>query len=140
MKVALIGGGTMGRAVVQSMLRRKLAGKQDITVSDVAAQSRDYIAKRYGVSVTADNAAAVKGADAVILAVKPHELAAVMRQLAGALKSQLVISIAAGISLETLCRHLEYRLVVRAMPNTPARLASVRRTGSIEPIIASFTC
>ena len=122
MKVAIIGGGTMGKAVVQSVLRRKVAGRQDIIVSDVAAQSRDYLAKRYGVQVTDNNVKAVKGADAVILAVKPQELVAVMRQISGALKSQLVISIAAGINLETLCRHLEYRVVVRAMPNTPAQV------------------
>jgi len=122
MKVAIIGGGTMGKAVVQSMLRKKVAGKQDIIVSDVAAQSRDYIAKRYGIQVTDDNARAVRGADAVILAVKPQELVAVVRQISGALKSQLVISIAAGVSLESLCRHLEYRVVVRAMPNTAAQV------------------
>ena len=122
MRVAIIGAGTMGKAVAQSMLRKKLAGKKDIIISDVLAQSRDYIAKRYGVQVTGDNATSVKGADAVILAVKPQELVAVMRQISGTLKSQLVISIAAGISLETLCRHLEYRVVVRAMPNTPAQV------------------
>jgi len=122
MKIAIIGGGTMGKAVLQSVLRKKLAGKQDIIVSDVAAQSRDYTAKHYGVQVTDDNANAAKGADAVILAVKPHELVAVMRQISGALKSQIVISIAAGVSLESLCLHLEYQVVVRAMPNTPAQV------------------
>jgi pyrroline-5-carboxylate reductase len=122
MKVAIIGAGTMGKAVVQGMLRKRLAGKQDIIVSDVAAQRRDYLAKRYGTRVTGDNAGAVKGVEAVILAVKPQELVAVMRQISGALKSQLVISIAAGISLEALCRHMEYRVVVRAMPNTPAQV------------------
>jgi pyrroline-5-carboxylate reductase len=122
MKVAIIGGGTMGKAVLHSLLGKKLAGKLDIMVSDVAQQSRGYIAKRYGVQVTDDNAGAVKAADAVILAVKPQELVGVMRQISGALKSQLVISIAAGIGLESLCRHLEYRLVVRAMPNTAAQV------------------
>ncbi|MCX6001423.1 MAG: pyrroline-5-carboxylate reductase [Chloroflexi bacterium] len=122
MKVAIVGGGTMGRAVVQSILRKRLSVKQDITVSDVSAQSRDHLSKKYGIPVTGDNSQAVTGADAVVLAVKPQELVAVMKQIAGQLKSQLVISIAAGISLESLCRHLEYRLVVRAMPNTPARV------------------
>ena len=122
MKVAIIGGGTMGRAMVQSMLRRKVAGRQDITVSDVAVKSRDHLARRYGVGVTADNGAAARGADVVILAVKPQELAAVAKQLSGTMKSQLVISIAAGVSLETLCGHLGYRAVVRAMPNTAAQV------------------
>ena len=123
MKIAIIGGGIMGRAVVQSLLRKRLAGKQDIFVSDVSARSRDYIAKRYGVQVTEDNTRAIEGADAVILAVKPHEIVAVTRQISGALTSQIVISIAAGVSLESLCLNLEYRVVVRAMPNTPAQVS-----------------
>lgn len=122
MQVAIIGGGTMGRAVIQGMLRKKLAGRSDIVASDVSAKCRDLLAKRYGIRVTGDNAEAARGVDAVILAVKPQEMVAVMQQVSGALKSQLVISIAAGVHLESLCRHLGYRVVVRAMPNTPAQV------------------
>ncbi len=63
MKVAVIGGGTMGEAIIKSILQKKLADEDGITVSDVAEARRDYLKKRYGVNVTHNNGAAVKGAD-----------------------------------------------------------------------------
>ena len=122
MKVAVIGGGIMGGALVKNILRARLAAKGDIIVSDVSGERRELIVKRYGVAVTDDNAAAVEGVDAVILAIKPQEMDGVISQLSGHLVSQLVISIAAGISLETISRHLKHGAVVRAMPNTPAQV------------------
>jgi len=122
MKIAIIGGGTMGDAMVKSLLRRRLATKLDIVVSDVMPECRGLLNKRYGVEVTDDNVAAVNGADVVVLAVKPQEIIAVAGQISKQLKLQLVISIAAGINLEDLCQHLNYRVVVRAMPNTPAQV------------------
>jgi pyrroline-5-carboxylate reductase len=123
MKVAVIGGGTMGGVLVKSILRARLAAKGDIVVSDVSRERRELAGKKYGVAVSDDNAAAVEGADVVVLAVKPQEMDGVMGQLSGHLKSQLVISIAAGVSLETISRRLMYGAVVRAMPNTPAQVA-----------------
>lgn len=122
MKIAVIGGGTMGGALVKSILRARLAAKGDIIVSDVSRERREIARKRYGVAVTGDNAAAIKDADAVILAVKPQEMNEVLDQLSGHLVSQLVISIAAGVSLENISRRLKYDAVVRAMPNTPAQV------------------
>ncbi len=122
MKVAVIGGGTMGGALVKSILRAKLAAKGDIVVSDVFQDRRELIKKMYGVAITDDNAEAVKGADAVILAIKPQEMDAVLSRLSGYLASKLVISIAAGISLETISRVLKQSALVRAMPNTPAQV------------------
>jgi len=122
MKVAVIGGGTMGGALVKNILRARLAAKGDIVVSDVSLERRELARKRYGVAVTDDNVSAVKGADAVILAIKPQEMGGVMDQLSGNLASQLVISIAAGITLEAISRRLECGAVVRAMPNTPAQV------------------
>jgi pyrroline-5-carboxylate reductase len=122
MKVALIGGGTMGEAIIKSILRKRLADKESISVSDVAAARRDQLKKRYGVRVTDDNVSALKGAEVVILAIKPQEMPHVLGQLSGKLKTQLIISIAAGVTLDSICSQLNYRQVVRAMPNTPAQV------------------
>ncbi|MHB8086296.1 MAG: pyrroline-5-carboxylate reductase [Dehalococcoidia bacterium] len=122
MKITVLGGGTMGEAVVKSVLRKKLAGQEDIVVSDVAKPRRDVLNSRYKVKVTEDNLAAVKGADVIVLAIKPQDFPLMFAQLAGRLKSQLVISIAAGISLEAICSKLNYFKVVRAMPNAPAQV------------------
>jgi pyrroline-5-carboxylate reductase len=122
MKTALIGGGTMGEAIIKSLLRKKLADKKEITVSDVAAARRDQLKKKYGLNVTDNNLTAVKGAEVVILAIKPNDMGHVLGQLSGQLKSQLIISIAAGVMLESICSKLNYKQVVRAMPNTPAQV------------------
>ncbi|WP_163144634.1 pyrroline-5-carboxylate reductase, partial [Arhodomonas sp. KWT] len=76
-----------------------------------------------GVTVTGDNAEAVDGADAVVLAVKPQVIRDVAESLGGQLRAQhtLTISIAAGVREADLSRWLGGRVaVVRAMPNTPA--------------------
>lgn len=122
MKIKLIGCGTMGEAILKSLLRKKLADKNEITVSDVAVERRELLKKKYGVNVTENNVAAVKDAEVIILAIKPQDIGYVLGQLAGQLKSQLVISIAAGITLELLITKLNYMQVVRAMPNTPAQV------------------
>ena len=77
----------------------------------------------HGVNVTADNVAAVDGADIVLLAVKPQMLGGVMRELRGSLEAdQLVISIIAGASTRAIGGGLEHPAVVRSMPNTPAQI------------------
>ena len=122
MKTALIGGGTMGEAILKNLIRKKLADKGEITVSDVSPARRELLKKRYGVNVTDSNVAAIRGAEVILLAVKPGEMEQALGQLAGQLKSQLIISIAAGVTLETITSKLNYRQVVRAMPNTPAQV------------------
>lgn len=122
MRVAIIGGGTMGKAMAHSILRSKLAGKQEVIISEPVTSIREQAARKYGVPVTDDNSGAVGNSDVVVLAVKPQEIVAVAQQISKKLNGQLVISIAAGITLDTLCRKLDYRLVVRAMPNTPAQV------------------
>ena len=78
-----------------------------------------------GVSVTASNKEAVRGKDLVVLAVKPQNLAEMMTGLNGCLEpNQLVLSIIAGARIKTICQGLSHSRVVRAMPNTPARVGS----------------
>jgi pyrroline-5-carboxylate reductase len=122
MRIAVIGCGTMGEALVKSLLRRKLASREDVVLSDVLPERLEALRKKYSTSVANSNVLAVKGADVVVLAIKPQEMSNVLGQLAGRLKSQIVISIAAGVTLDTLRSKLNYFHVVRAMPNTPAQV------------------
>ena len=122
MKIAILGGGTMGEAIIRSILHKKLADRGDIIISDVMKSRRDFLNNRYKVKVTGDNLATIESADVIILAIKPQDFPVMLGQLAGRLKSQLVISIAAGISLQAICSGLNYYRVVRAMPNTPAQV------------------
>lgn len=124
MKIAFIGGGNMGEAMLSALLGRGLSTKQAITVSDISETRRNYLEREYGVAVVSSNReVVVVGSEVVVLAVKPQNLAAVMAELGGQLEpAQLVLSIIAGARIDTLCRGLGHGAVVRAMPNTPAQI------------------
>lgn len=121
MKVSFIGGGTMGEAIIKSLLAKGVAKPGDVVVSDVSKARRDVL-KKHGVKVVADNKEAVKGAEVVVLAVKPQELGKVMAELKGLSPQQLVLSIAAGATLESLQQGLKHSRLVRAMPNMAAQI------------------
>jgi pyrroline-5-carboxylate reductase len=123
MKIAFIGGGNMGEAILSSVLSKHLASDKDIIVSDIQDSRRSYIKEKYGVNVVSENPRAVQGREIVILAVKPQVLTEVMAGLQGQLEpGQLVISIIAGKSLDTISRGLAHTCLIRSMPNTPAQI------------------
>jgi len=123
MKIAFIGGGNMGEAMVSAIADKGLAKPEAICVSDVDKGRRDYLARKYTVAVTSSNRQAAATGDVVVLAVKPQNLAEVMAELGGRLKpAQLVLSIVAGARIDTLSRGLRHGCIVRVMPNTPAQI------------------
>jgi pyrroline-5-carboxylate reductase len=125
MKIAFIGGGNMGEAMLAALLDKGLSSPQDISVSDISETRRQHLQQKYGVTVMADNREApiIIGAGVIVLAIKPQNLAQVMAELRGRIKpTQLVLSIIAGAKISTLCQGLKHNRVVRAMPNTPAQI------------------
>jgi len=123
MKVAFIGGGNMGEAMLSAVLGKGLTTAESISVSDISKSRCQHLEQKYGVAVTSDNRLAIDKSDVVLLAIKPQNLAEVMAELNGQLKpTQLVLSIIAGAGVDTLCRGMNHTCVVRAMPNTPAQI------------------
>ncbi len=123
MKIAFIGGGNMGEAMLAAVIEKQLSTPQVVSVSDVKEERRKYLKSRYGVVVTASSREAAAGKDVVVLAVKPQNLPEVMSEMKGCLKStQLVLSIIAGAKINTLSRGMGHHRIVRAMPNTPAQV------------------
>jgi len=123
MKIAFIGGGNMGGAMVSAILNTGLAKPEAVRVSDVSQARRKHLEQKYGVAVTESNLEAVSGKDVVVLAIKPQNLAGVMTELGGQLKStQLVLSIIAGARIDTLSKGLKHNCIARVMPNTPAQI------------------
>ena len=87
-------------------------------------ESQAWWRERYpSASVGGELVVAVAGADIVLLAVKPNVIPIVAQQSAGVWDGKLVVSIAAGISLQKLSGWIGHRRVVRVMPNTPSRSA-----------------
>jgi pyrroline-5-carboxylate reductase len=119
---AFVGGGNMGGALIRGLIARGLA-PQNIGVGEAVQARRIALADELGVHVTADNREVVQGADVVVLAVKPQDMAGTAQPLAEvlALKRPLVISIAAGIRVADIAAWCGAGIpVVRAMPNRPA--------------------
>lgn len=121
--IALIGGGVMGEALIHGMLRQGLCAPNDIIVGEPVAERRETLEKTLGVSTCAENGEAVRGAPIVLLAVKPQVIEQAMTSLAGHIRADaLVLSIVAGVTVETLRRGLGIAAIVRAMPNTPGQI------------------
>ncbi|MBI4249183.1 MAG: pyrroline-5-carboxylate reductase [Elusimicrobia bacterium] len=120
-KIAIIGAGHIGAALAGGMVRANLTRPQYITASRRSAEALAELKKKWGLAVTNDNVKAARGADIVLLAVKPQSARTVLSELKGAVTTeQLVISIMAGIRTETIAQALGAPIaVVRAMPNTP---------------------
>jgi pyrroline-5-carboxylate reductase len=121
-RAAFIGGGNMGGALMRGLIARGLPAA-NISVGEANQQRRIALADELGVHVTADNREAIAGADAVVLAVKPQDMANTVQALADVFASRppLVLSIAAGIRVADIAGWCGSGVpVVRAMPNRPA--------------------
>lgn len=123
-KISFIGGGNMAQALISGLISCGVKPSL-ITVADPSSDAREQLAAKglNTVDPTADAKAAVIGADIVVLAVKPQVMKVVVSGFADVLDTQLVISVAAGLSTALLSNMLGgYSNIVRAMPNTPAMI------------------
>jgi pyrroline-5-carboxylate reductase len=124
MKITFLGGGNMANALIGGMLDQGFAA-EDIRVVELNADNREALRRAYGVSCLGEGEARTWAADLVILAVKPQQMREAIQPLKRHLHEQVVLSIAAGLRLETLSRWLGgYRRLVRTMPNTPALIGA----------------
>ena len=121
-RIALIGAGAMGEAVIAGGLRKNLVKATDLIAAAPREERRLDLHRKYGIEVVAGNSAAVHHADVVVIAVKPQRLTEVMKGLKGIPADALVISVVAGASLKKLTAGLKHKAVVRCMPNTPAQI------------------
>lgn len=123
MKIAFVGGGAMGEAMLSAIIEKGLTAPDRITVSDIADVRREHLRQKYGVAVVSDNRLAVEAGEVIVLAIKPQNLALVMAELTGRLQpGQLVISIIAGARINSLSLGLDHGSIIRVMPNTPAQI------------------
>jgi pyrroline-5-carboxylate reductase len=121
--IATVGSGVMAEAMIAGLLRGELVAPDQIVASHPRPERRDHLHAEYGIRVVASNLEAVAGADVVLLGIKPQMLARVGREIGPHLKrGQVVLSVLAGATATALTGTLGHDQVIRAMPNTPARL------------------
>lgn len=119
----VIGAGRMASAMVGGILSSGLVPTKHIHVSDTNSAARLRLQRKYPhVEVSASNAEAVRGADVVVLAIKPQSVQAVLEGMAASIEPQAVlVSLVAGKSIEQLQQLTSpTQAIVRCMPNTPA--------------------
>jgi pyrroline-5-carboxylate reductase len=122
MRIGIVGGGFMGEAFLRGILRAEVAAPSDIAVAEISTARRTALSE-HDVRVTEDAESAVIGADLVLLAVKPPDIAATVEAMRGAIPSGAVlVSIAAGVALDEIQRLSGHRACVRVMPNLPAAI------------------
>ena len=121
-KVAIIGGGKMGSIIARGLIAQKIIPAKDIIVTDIDKARLKFLRSSLKLRVSHDNKSAVKGADIIILAVKPQNMAETLKEISSTVNtSNVVISIAAGITTKFIEKSLIKGVrVVRVMPNTPA--------------------
>jgi len=111
----------MARAMIRGLLQRGFSAAQ-LRVGEPVAAQRDALQRDLGVTALADNAAAVRDADLVVLAVKPQYAVELLAGLCPVLSQghALLLSIAAGLRIADLARCCPSLPIVRAMPNRAA--------------------
>ncbi len=118
--ITFIGGGNMASALIGGLLQRGYEARQ-FHVVEISDSARQQLREKFAVNGSAALPADSLTTDVVILAVKPQQLRDAARSLAPLLRSQLVLTIVAGVRSRDLSRWLGgYGRIARAMPNTPA--------------------
>ena len=118
-KIAIIGGGNLGSAIAEGLIKSKFCKAADITITKRNTSTLQHLAKK-GVQVTADNDKAIRNAELVILAIKPFQVSEVLNELKKGLTSKhILVSVVTGVLMEEIESTIKKKIpVFRAMPNT----------------------
>ena len=118
-KIGFIGAGNMAEALMKGVMSTGLYSAGEIVASEIYETRRKYVSDTLKVDVYDNNEKVVKESKFIVLSVKPQNVGEVLGSLKGCLtKDHLVMSIAAGVTLETLESSAPCRFV-RVMPNQP---------------------
>jgi pyrroline-5-carboxylate reductase len=111
----------MAEAIIGGLLAANVCGPESLWATDPVPARCDRLKSQFAVRIGSDNRQAVAWADVVILAVKPQVLPQVLVEIGGDLSHALVISIAAGVTIQAITTQAPaVQRVIRAMPNMPA--------------------
>ena len=121
--ITFIGPGEMAEAMISGLLRNDLAEANHIVASGPNVPRGHHLAEEYSINTMTDNQASVKDADVVVLSIKPQHMKKVLNELKGKIRKEaVVLSIVAGATIEKMSDGLNHELIVRSMPNTPAKI------------------
>ena len=123
MNITFIGGGNMATAMIGGLLAKEFCRKEELRAVEINPEARARLKQNYQIRCFAHphEAWAERHNDIIVFAVKPQQMHEAARNSGLAANANLIVSIAAGITLTSLSRWLGgHRHLIRAMPNTPA--------------------
>lgn len=121
LKIGFIGAGNMAQAMIKGMVQSGKVSPAKIFVSSRTSQKPQKLRELFNIQVSANNEELIENCDVIILAMKPQDFASAIEPVASLFnENQIVISLAAGLRLETLEKILPQVRLVRLMPNTPS--------------------
>lgn len=120
--IGFIGCGNMAKAMIGGMIKSNIIVPEKIMASAKTKETIEQVENRFKIKTTLDNKEVSRTSDYLILAVKPYMHELVLTEIKDYIKDgAIVITIAAGISIDYMKKTLgDDKLVVKAMPNTPA--------------------
>jgi pyrroline-5-carboxylate reductase len=120
-KVGFIGVGNMAQAMIKGLTESKVISPNLIYGTNRSEGKLQKASEFFGIHACANNEDLVDACDVVVLSTKPQDLSAAIDPIASTFREgQIVISLAAGVTLHTLEKKLPQCRIVRLMPNTPA--------------------
>lgn len=122
-----IGAGNMANAIIKGMVSSGAAEGKDIAVYDIHPEKREKAAADYGVNAVSSLEELVSGCSEIVVAIKPYGFEKLLGGLDAQLKEHdpLIISIAAGKTIDTISSYLSYEpALVRVMPNINATIGA----------------
>jgi pyrroline-5-carboxylate reductase len=119
-KIAIIGGGNLGAAIAEGLIKSKFVTPQHITITRRNVEALQHL-KAAGVSTTSNNKEAIQNSNVIIVALKPYNVKEVLEGLKENFDASkhIVISVVTGVSVKDLAAIVDHGVpIFRAMPNT----------------------
>jgi pyrroline-5-carboxylate reductase len=125
MKILVIGGGNMGLTYARSFLRSHIVTEENMVILEKSLKKAEELKKLEVGTVHGEPGNYIEACDLIILAVKPQDISSLFSSISPYIgPQQVVLSIMAGVKMETIAEGLGTQKVIRAMPNLPAQIGS----------------
>ncbi len=120
-KIGFIGTGKMGEALIKGIIHSNLVPPENIYAADIDTLKLQRLQEEYKINICRENCDAVISSDVLIVAVKPQLIKLVLNEISSSIKDQLIVSIAAGVTIQAFEQTLPSGTkVIRVMPNIAA--------------------
>ncbi len=122
-KVGFLGAGTMAQAMIRAMIESGHYSSDQIHVTNRSQGKLQKVEQLHGVKVLKNNEELFDHCDVIVVAVKPQDLGEALEPLSSVVTDEhIVMSLAAGISMDQIRKMLPHGRLVRVMPNTPIHI------------------